>query len=564
MLSYAYEGSEKKYIAQTIGCFLEETAKKYPDNECLVSAHQNIRYTYRQFNEEVNKIAKGLMSLGIKKNDKVAIWSTNNAEWVLTQFATAKIGAVLVTINPAYRRSELAYALKQSEVTTLILIEQFKTSNYIDIFYSVAPFARGAKPGEIHSNKFPYLKNAVCISDKKYTGMFKWHDLLDKAENISDDELKLREDSLDFDDVVNIQYTSGTTGYPKAASLTHFNILNNGYFIGEAMKLTNKDRMCIPVPFYHCFGMVLGNLACVTHTSTMVIPSEYFTPISTLKTIEQEKCTAVHGVPTMFIAELEHPDFKKFDLSSLRTGIMAGSPCPIEVMKRVNNEMHLNEITIAYGQTEASPVNTQTTTDDTLEHRTETVGKPLPFIEVKIINPETGKIVPVGEQGELCNRGYNTMRYYYNDEEQTRKTIDEAGWLHSGDLAVMTEDGYFKITGRVKDMIIRGGQNMSPREIEEFLYTHPKIYDVQVIGVPDKKYGEEVCAWIKLKKNETATGDEIKNYCKDKIAHYKIPKYIKFTDSFPMTITGKIRKAEMRKISTKELGLEDAANIKTA
>jgi len=564
MLSYAYEGSEKKYIAQTIGSLMEETAEKYPENECLISAHQNLRYTYRQFDEEVNKIAKGLMSLGIKKDDKVALWSTNNAEWVLTQFATAKIGAIFVTINPAYRKSELAYALKQSEVTTLILIEQFKTSNYIDIFYSVAPFAIGAKPGEIHSNKLPYLKNVVCISDKKYTSMFKWHDLIDKAENISDDELKLREDSLDFDDVVNIQYTSGTTGYPKAASLTHFNILNNGYFIGEAMKLTDKDRMCIPVPFYHCFGMVLGNLACVTHASTMVIPSEYFDPLSTLKTIEQEKCTAVHGVPTMFIAELEHPDFKKFDLSSLRTGIMAGSPCPIEVMKRVNNEMHLGEITIAYGQTEASPVNTQTTTDDTLEHRTETVGKPLPFIEVKIINPETGAIVPVGEQGELCNRGYNTMRYYYNNEEQTRKTIDEAGWLHSGDQAVMTEDGYFKITGRIKDMVIRGGQNMSPREIEEFLYTHPKIYDVQVIGVPDKKYGEEVCAWIKLKKNETATEDEIKNYCKDKIAHYKIPKYIKFTDSFPMTITGKIKKAEMRKTSTKELGLEDAANIKTA
>ena len=564
MLSYAYEGSEKKYIAQTIGNSLEEAAEKYPDNDCLISVHQAIRYTYRQFNEEVNKIAKGLMSLGVKENDKVAIWSTNNAEWVLTQFATAKIGAVLVTINPAYKKSELAYALKQSEISTLILIEQFKTSNYIDIFYSVAPFARGAEAGNMHSNKLPHLKNVICISDKKYTGMFKWHDLIDKAENISDDELKLREDSLDFDDIINIQYTSGTTGYPKAASLTHFNILNNGYFIGEAMKLTSKDRLCIPVPFYHCFGMVLGNLACITHASAMVIPSDYFDPLSTLKAVEQEKCTALHGVPTMFIAELEHPKFKKFDISSLRTGIMAGSPCPIEVMKRVNDEMHMKEITIAYGLTEASPVITQTTTDDTLEHRTETVGKALPFIEVKIVNPETGKIVPAGEQGELCCRGYNTMRYYYNNEEATHTTIDDAGWLHTGDLAVMTQDNYFKITGRIKDMIIRGGQNVYPREIEEFLYTHPKISDIQIIGVPDTKYGEEVCAWIKLKENETAAEDEIKNYCKDKIAHYKIPKYIKFTDSFPMTISGKIRKVEMREISTKELGLEDAANIKTA
>jgi fatty-acyl-CoA synthase len=381
---------------------------------------------------------------------------------------------------------------------------------------------------------------------------------------VSDSELKERQEALDFDDAINIQYTSGTTGFPKAATLTHFNILNNGYFVGEMMKFTDKDRLCIPVPFYHCFGMVMSNLTCVSHGATMVIPSEYFDPLSTLTVIEKEKCTALHGVPTMFIAELEHPEFKKFDLSSLRTGIMAGSPCPVEVMKRVNNEMNMKEVEIAYGQTEASPVITQTAADDTIEHRTETVGKALPFVEVKIIDPETGRILPAGEQGELCARGYNVMKYYYNNPEATRKAIDESRWLHTGDLAVMTEDGYFKITGRIKDMIIRGGQNIYPREIEEFIYTHPKVADVQVIGVPDRKYGEEVCAWIKLKTGESATEEEIKEYCSGKIAHYKIPRYIKFTDSFPMTVTGKIRKVEMREISIKELNLEEVAGIKTA
>ncbi len=557
MLSYAFEGSTKRYIAKTIGDMLNDNAEKYANNDCLISVHQNIRLNYKQFNAEVDRLAKGLMALGIKKQDKVAIWSTNNAQWVFTQFATAKIGAVLVTINPAYRTNELEYALKQSEVNTLIMIEHFKTSNYIDIFYEVAPFARGTTPGQIHSNKLPHLKNVVCISEEKHTGMFKWQDILDMSDKVSEEEFIERQRSLNFDDVVNIQYTSGTTGFPKAAALTHFNILNNGYFVGEAMNFTDKDRLCIPVPFYHCFGMVMSNLACTSHGATMIIPSEYFEPLSVLTVIEKEKCTAVHGVPTMFIAELEHPEFKKFDLSSLRTGIMAGSPCPVEVMKRVNKEMHMSEVEIAYGQTESSPVITQTSVDDTLEHRTETVGKALPFVEVKIVNPETGDIVPVGEQGELCARGYNIMKYYYNNEEATKSTVDDSKWLHTGDLAVMSEDGYFKITGRIKDMIIRGGQNIYPREIEEFLYTHPKISDVQVIGVPDKKYGEQVCAWIKIKDGESLTEEEVKEYCNEKIAHYKIPKYIKFTDSFPMTITGKIRKVEMREISTKELGLED-------
>jgi len=564
MLSYAFEGSTKQFIAKTIGDMLDDNAAEFANNDCLVSVHQNIRMSYKDFKQEVDTIAKGLMALGIKKGDKVAIWSTNNAEWVLTQFATAKIGAVLVTINPAYRTTELEYALKQSEINTLIMIENFKTSDYLHMFYEVAPFARGATPGQIHSNKLPFLRNVVCISDEKHTGIFKWKDILDFSTKVGDSELKERQETLDFDDAINIQYTSGTTGFPKAATLTHFNILNNGYFVGELMRFTDKDRLCIPVPFYHCFGMVMSNLTCVSHGSTMVIPSEYFDPLSTLTVIEKEKCTAVHGVPTMFIAELEHPEFKKFDLSSLRTGIMAGSPCPVEVMKRVNNEMNMKEVEIAYGQTEASPVITQTAADDTIENRTETVGKAIPFVEVKIIDSETGKILPVGEQGELCARGYNVMKYYYNNPEATKKAIDESGWLHTGDLAVMTKDGYFKITGRIKDMIIRGGQNIYPREIEEFIYTHPKVADVQVVGVPDVKYGEEVCAWIKLKAGETVSEEEIKEYCKGKIAHYKIPRYIKFTDSFPMTVTGKIRKVEMREISVKELNLENAAKIETA
>jgi len=564
MISYAFEGGAKKLIPKTIGDMLDEIAQTYPDNDCIVSMHQGIRMSYKEFKEEADRVARGLMALGIKKGDRVGIWSTNNVEWVLIQFATAKIGAILVNINPAYRTTELEYAMKQSELNTLILIESFKSSDYIKMVYEVEPSIKESRPGEINSDKLPNLKNVICLSDNDHPGMFKWKDLLSLASKVDKSDLANAQKELEFDDAINIQYTSGTTGFPKGVTLSHFNILNNAYFIGERMKFTDKDRLCIPVPFYHCFGMVLANLACVTHGATMVLPNEYFDAESVLKTVEKERCTALHGVPTMFIAELEHPDFNKYDLTSLRTGIMAGSPCPIEVMKRVNNEMHMGEITIAYGLTEASPVITQTLADDTLEHRTETVGTPLPFVEVKIIDPQTGKIVPVGEQGELCTRGYHVMKYYYNNPEATKEAIDENGWLHSGDLATMDKDGYFKITGRIKDMIIRGGENIYPREIEEFLYTHPKIADVQVIGVPDRKYGEEVCAWIKLKEGESATAEEIIEFCKGKIAHYKVPRYIKFVDSFPMTITGKIRKVEMREISTRELGLEDAANIETA
>lgn len=564
MKSYSYSTGSKSLIFETIGEMLNEIANTYPDNDCLVSIPEGIRYNYRQFKSEVDKIAKAFLALGVKKGDRVAIWSTNNVAWVLTQFATSKIGAILVTINPAYRASELEYALKQSETSTLVLIEEFKSSDYITILYNVAPFIKGSKPGELNSIRFPYLKNVICVSQTKYSGMFRWDDFVEMHKQIDDLMLKDVENNLDPDDIINIQYTSGTTGFPKAACLTHVNILNNGYFVGEAMNFTDKDRLCVPVPFYHCFGMVMSNLTCVSHGACIVIPSPYFDPTATLTAVEKEKCTALHGVPTMFIAELEHPEFSKFDLTSLRTGIMAGSPCPIEVMKRVNNQMHMSEVTIAYGQTESSPVITQTTPDDSFEYRVETVGKPLPFLEVKIIDPQTGKIVEAGEQGELCTRGYSVMRGYYNNIEATQAAIDEARWLHTGDLAIMTEDGYFKITGRIKDMIIRGGENIYPREIEEFLYTHPSIADAQVIGVPDAKYGEEICAWIKVRDGHTLTEEEVKEFCREKIARYKIPKYIKFVDSFPTTVTGKVRKVEMREISIRELGLEAVSKIETA
>lgn len=564
MKSYNYSTSSKSLIFKTIGEMLNEIANEYPDNDCLVSIPEGIRYNYRQFKAEVDKIAKAFLALGVKKGDRVAIWSTNNVAWVLTQFATSKIGAILVTINPAYRASELEYALKQSETSTLVLIEEFKSSDYISILYNVAPFIKGSKPTELNSIRFPYLKNVICISQTKYSGMFRWDDFVEMHKKIDDSMLQDIENALDPDDIINIQYTSGTTGFPKAACLTHINILNNGYFVGEAMNFTDKDRLCVPVPFYHCFGMVMSNLTCISHGACIVIPSPYFDPIAALTAVEKEKCTALHGVPTMFIAELEHPEFRRFDLTSLRTGIMAGSPCPIEVMKRVNNQMHMSEVTIAYGQTESSPVITQTTPDDSFEYRVETVGKPLPFLEVKIIDPQTCKIVEAGEQGELCVRGYSVMRGYYNNIEATQAAIDEAKWLHTGDLAVMTQDGYFKITGRIKDMIIRGGENIYPREIEEFLYTHPSIADAQVIGVPDQKYGEEICAWIKLRDGHTLTEEEVKEYCREKIARYKLPKYIKFVDNFPTTVTGKVRKVEMREISVRELGLGAASKIETA
>ncbi|UCF07014.1 MAG: AMP-binding protein [bacterium] len=562
-MSYAYMGGEP-LIGETIGQMFERIAQTYPDNEALVYVPRDERHTYREFYDLCSKAAKSFIALGVRKGDRVAVWATNHPEWVIAQFSTALIGAILVTVNPAYRTHELQYGLSNAEVQTLMFIPSFRSSNYMDMFCQVVPEAREAEPGKLESRSLPQLRNLVLIGEEKHSGMFTWSEFLELGAGIPDEKLAERAAACDFDDVINVQYTSGTTGLPKGASLTHHNILNNGYFVGQTMHFSGKDRLCIPVPFYHCFGMVLSNLACVTHGAAMVIPAEYFDPLAVLQTVEKEKCTALHGVPTMFIAELSHPEFKKFDLSTLRTGIMAGAPCPVEVMRQVNEEMNMTEITIAYGQTETSPVITQTPYHDTLERRTSTVGPPIPHTEVKIVNPETGQIVPIGEQGELCCRGYQVMRGYYNNERATKEAIDEHGWIHTGDIALMRPDGTFKITGRIKDMIIRGGENIYPREIEEFLYTHPKIRDAQVIGLPDKKYGEEICVWIQLKEGEEASEEEIKDFCKGKIAHYKIPRYVKFVTEFPMTVTGKIQKYKMREISIRELGLEAEAGIETA
>jgi len=563
-LSYAHGGSTTPLLGETIPAVLDRIVAQYPDNEALVDVPEGRRWTYSQLRSDCRRVAKSLMALGLQRGDRVAIWATNHPEWVLVQFGTAMAGIVLVNINPAYRTHELEYALRNSEVSALLLIERFKSSDYVGMLYSVCPEARESKPGALQSGKLPLLKTLAIMGPGEHPGMFTWPAFLALGDGVSDEELARRQSSLDMDDVINIQYTSGTTGMPKGASLTHHNILNNGYFTGEGMRLTAKDRLCIPVPFYHCFGMVLSNLACMTHGATMVLPAESFDAQLTLKAVQQERCTALHGVPTMFIAELEHPEFDSFDLSSLRTGIMAGAPCPIEVMKKVATRMHASQITICYGETEASPVATQTPVDASLEDRTGTVGLPMPHIELKVVDRDTDSIVPCGSQGEICYRGYSIMRGYYNNPKGTAEVIDEAGWLHSGDLATMDSRGYCKITGRAKEMIIRGGENIYPREIEEFLFTHPKVKNVQVIGVPDEKYGEEVQAWIELREGETATQDEIREFCKGKIAHYKIPRYVKFVTEYPMTVTGKIQKFKMREAAIQELGLEKAAQVKMA
>lgn len=563
-LSYAYTGYPTPLIGMTIGDKFDEIVEKYPDNDAIVSIHQGIRYTYRELQKEVNRAAKGFLSLGIKKGDRVAIWTTNIAEWIINQVATAKIGALQVNINPAYRTHELEYVLQQSQSQTLILIDSFKTSDYIKMFEEVCPEAKDSKPGKITSENLPYLKNVILARGEKRGYMYTWDEVLRMGDEIPDTVLCAVQCTLDFDDPVNIQYTSGTTGFPKGVVLTHHNVLNNGFFIGEYMKFTEKDKLCIPVPFYHCFGMVLSNLACLTHGSTMVLPAEHFDPVSTLTAVEKERCTALHGVPTMFIAELEHPLFQKFDLSTLRTGIMAGSPCPIDKMRKVSTLMNMKEIVIVYGQTETAPGVTMSSADDTLERRVTTVGRPMPHTEIKIVDPRTGNIVPRGVAGEICARGYSLMRGYYNNPEATRQVIDEQGWIHTGDLGILDEDDYVRITGRIKDMVIRGGENIYPREVEEFLYTHPDISDAQVIGVPDAKYGEELCVWVRLKNGTKLTENDIKEYCRGKIAHYKIPRYVKFVDEFPMTVTGKIQKYKMREISIKELGLEEVAQTKTA
>lgn len=570
--SYTHGPTDRPLIEKTIGGVFDEIASRFGNNEALVSKHQKQRLTYGQLREEVNELAVALLGFGVDKGDRVGIWSPNNTEWILTQFATAKIGAILVNINPAYRISELEYALNQSGISLLITAKQFKTSDYHWMISELAPEIRKLPKigvdAEIKAARVPVLRRILTIGDSTEpspSSMLPWERFLEIGTmNSSETELKKREETLEASDPINIQYTSGTTGFPKGATLTHYGILNNGFYAGEGMKFTNRDRLCIPVPFYHCFGMVLGNLACATHGATMVLPSDAFSVETVLQTIEDEKCTALHGVPTMFIAELEHPDFKRFNLSSLRTGIMAGSPCPIEVMNRVISDMGMKEVTICYGMTETSPVSFQTLIDDPLELRVSTVGRAHPHVEAKVIDPLSGTMVPRGTSGELCVRGYLVMLKYWNNPDATKGAIDSEGWMHTGDLAMMQENGYVNIVGRTKDMISRGGEKIFPKEVEEFLYTHPKISDVQVIGVPSEKYGEEVMAWVKLKPGVTATEQELADYCRAQIAYFKIPRYFKFTESFPMTVTGKIQKFKMREISVKELGLEKAATIRTA
>lgn len=539
-------------IRKTVGELLAEKAMEMPNHEALVYPDRGLRYTYREFNDVCEKVAKGLMALGIEKGENVAVWASNIPEWVSLQYGTGKMGAVLVTVNTNYRSAELEYLLRQSDATTLFLIEDYKGNSYIDSIYELCPELETSAPGQLESKRLPLLKNVIVFSEKKYNGAYNWSDIIKMAGNVSDEELQQRAAGLNPDEVINMQYTSGTTGFPKGVMLTHNNLTNNGYNIAHCMKLTNEDRLCIPVPFFHCFGCVIGTLAAVSVGATMV-PVQEFEPETVLRTVEQEKCTALHGVPTMFIAELNHPNFENYDLSTLRTGVMAGSNCPVEVMKNVIDKMNMTEITICYGQTESSPVITQTRTDDPLQLRVESVGRALPNVDVKIVQPGTTTELPFNQQGELCTRGYHVMKGYYKNPDATREAIDEDGWLHTGDLAVMDENGYCRITGRLKDMIIRGGENIYPREIEEFLYTHPKVLDAQVVGVPDEKYGEEAIAWIILKDGLTATAEEIQDYFKGKISRHKIPRKIFFTDAYPMTASGKIQKFKLREQSINQL-----------
>ncbi len=547
----------------TLGELVDQITEAYPDTEALVYPDRGLRYTYKEFREACNQIAKGLMKLGVKKGDSTAIWATNVPEWVITQFGSPRMGAVLVTVNTNYKLFELEYLMKQSDSTTLILIEGTKSSDYVGMVYELCPELRNCQPGELVSERLPFLKNVILIGDKKLPGMFTWNEVMKMAEEVTDEELEDVMASLKPDDVINMMYTSGTTGFPKGVMLTHRNLILNGLGIGDSMKLTEQDRLCIPVPFFHCFGCVLGTMASVTHGTTMV-PVESFDARQVLWTIEKERCTGVHGVPTMFIMELEIMEKEKFDTSSLRTGIMAGSPCPIEVMKKVVDIMSANDIVITYGQTESSPGITNTTTDDPLELRVSTVGRVLPDVEMKIVDPETGKEVGPHTQGEICARGYNIMKGYYKMPEATAVAIDKDGWLHTGDLGTVDENGYLKITGRLKDMIIRGGENIYPREIEEFLYTHPDVKDVQVVGVPSVKYGEEVMAYIQLKKGCELTEEGVKKFCEGQIARYKIPRYVAFVENYPITASGKIQKYKLRDMAVEMLGLQDADKIETA
>ncbi len=552
------------FIERTLGEQIEYIAENYPDQMAVkYAAKFDYQRTYKEFNEECDRIARAFMALGVKKGDKVAIWATNYPHWLMTLFGAAKIGAILVTVNTNYKVYEAEYLLKQSDTKVLVMCDGFKDSNYVEIMYQLIPELKDMKAGaEINSQRIPFLKHVITIDENAHNGMWHWDTFAALYESVSEEALKEAKASLDIHDVINMQYTSGTTGFPKGVMLTHYNIINNGLGIGDCMKFSEKDKLCIPVPFFHCFGLVLAIMASITHATTMV-PVNYYQPLTVLEVLEKEQCTAVHGVPTMFIAMLEHPEFKRFKLN-LRTGIMAGSPCPIEMMKRAIDEMGMREITITYGQTEASPACTMTTTDETLEHRVNSVGKSMPCVETKIVDPETGEEVGPGVNGEFCARGYNIMKGYYKMPEATAQAIDKDGWLHTGDLACVDEDGYYKITGRIKDMIIRGGENIYPKEIEDFIYTYEKVKDVQVVGAPSVQYGEEICAFVVAKDGMEITPDEIKDYVKANMARHKVPKYVLIIDELPMTASGKIQKYKLREMAVDMLDLHDAASVETA
>jgi fatty-acyl-CoA synthase len=552
IFSYAHGASDVELLSETIGARLDMVAEATPQADALIVPQQGVHWSYARLRDETDAFAAGLVALGLQPGDRIGIWSQNNSEWVVTQFAAAKAGLVLVNINPAYRAHELEYALNKVGCAALILASAFKTSDYVAILRSLAPELAECPAGALRAARLPELRTVIRMGTEKTPGMYNFGDIAGMATAADIATLSEVKNSLQFDDPINIQFTSGTTGQPKGATLTHHNILNNGYFVGEGIRLTAQDRLCIPVPFYHCFGMVMGNLGVVTHGACMVVPSEGFDPEAVLKTVQEERCTALYGVPTMFISILNHPDFAKYDLSSLRTGIMAGSTCPVELMKKVIEKMNMREITIAYGMTETSPVSFQSATDDTVERRVATVGRVGPHLEVKIVDT-AGRVVPVGVTGELLTRGYSVMRGYWGEEAKTREAIDASRWMHTGDLAVMDEDGYGNIVGRIKDLVIRGGENVYPREVEEYLYKHPKIRDVAVFGIPDEKYGEQICAWIILHDGQSATAEDITAFCSGQIAHYKIPAVIRFVEEFPLTVTNKVQKFIMRERMTAEL-----------